>query len=472
MERPPRRRVDAVRVARLGEEAARARQVDLAKRVRVAGIVAEETGRDRRLGGDAAAVLEHARELARVDDEAHRLPELPAALARGRADDRVLHVEAQVEHRRDHRLLELHPERGHVGRQRARLHDAIEALLDDAGLVVVALEELRERGHVFLVETKLDALEERQRLADVGGIEERALAVVGLALARIDGGGCLPLGMTDAVPAWVALEHHAAPLVVLRKTERPRADRMLVEELAPLATVVRDDRLPRDRRRELHREPEEDLRIGLVELDLDRRRVEDAHARNAAGGAILLVDAPRGERGVVLPCGGEPCGEFREVDDVRERAADRAVDLRVADAHEREGDVVGRHLAGRAARAAEREARVVGELDVVAQLEAVCHVAAGARLRRRHGARETRDQSIGPLEQMVLEQLVVDGTRHDMVGGRVGDLRVERLRRLAERQVEHLPVLVVPRIRVVPARDDDHAGHEGQHRSPPHERLE
>src|SRR5439155_16501832 len=74
-------RVDAVAVAGVGEDLPGAGDVILAKGVLVAGIVAENPRRQRRLRLDAAAVEKKLQILMAIDGQAHGLAKLAAALA-------------------------------------------------------------------------------------------------------------------------------------------------------------------------------------------------------------------------------------------------------------------------------------------------------------------------------------------------------------------------------------------------------
>src|SRR5262249_31263663 len=155
-------------------------EVGLAIGIGVVRVVAKDAGRDQRLRGYVTPIVEDPLELDSVDREAHRLPQLARALAARRTDDRIVHVEADVEDRGLDALRERHPARRHRGRDLAPLHRAVEALLDDPRGIVVALQELVEARDVLLVEAEVDAIEEWERPSEVLGTKQAILRVSGL----------------------------------------------------------------------------------------------------------------------------------------------------------------------------------------------------------------------------------------------------------------------------------------------------
>jgi hypothetical protein len=123
--------------------------------------------------------------------------------------------------------------------------------------------------------------------------------------------------VTGPVPALVLDEADVVSLVVAIDPERTARDRMLREERSALLSVVVGDGLPRDRRRELHGEPVEDLRERLGQDDLDLALREDADAFDATDGAVLPVDALPSRTRVAAAL-GEPTPELGEPGDPRE----------------------------------------------------------------------------------------------------------------------------------------------------------
>ena len=144
-------------------------------------------------------------------------------------------------------------------------------------------------------------------------------------------------------------------------------------------------------------------------------------------------------------------GEGLESADLAEALDHRAVDLRVGEALDLEGDVGGGDGTRPPSGAGEREAIVVLVEEVGAQAEAVYDLAAGAALLARQRLGEPGDERVGALQVVVLEQRVEDRSGHDVVRGRVGGGRIEGARRADEVLVEHLAARVGVRVRVVRA---------------------
>jgi hypothetical protein len=177
-------RVDAVAIAGVGQKLARAGEIVLAKGVLVVRVVAEDAGRQQRLSGHAATVQEQLEVLAGVDGYAHGLTQLAAALAGCRAHHRVLHVEADVADARLHRLVQAHAPCLHLRRQPVALDHGVEALLDDAAVVIVALQQLVEARNVFPLAVELDAVDEGHAPSRVCGIDAALGNVRGVDLHR------------------------------------------------------------------------------------------------------------------------------------------------------------------------------------------------------------------------------------------------------------------------------------------------
>ena len=231
---------------------------------------------------------------------------------------------------------------------------------------------------------ELDAIEERERAAHVGRVEPAERRVLRLALRRVDRARRAPLRMPQPVEVRIALEHDRGSARSKRRhAEGAGADGVVLEEVAPLLAVPVLDRLPGHRRREGHREPVEQLRIGLGEDDLELVGAGDLHARDPARRGVLLVDGPR-SRTPASPSRSavEALGELAPALDLREGGDDRARHRGIRDPHQLEGDVAGHHLARAGARSAEREGGIVLEERALAQAEAVGDATVRQRARR------------------------------------------------------------------------------------------
>jgi hypothetical protein len=180
-------------------------------------------------------------------------------------------------------------------------------------------------------------------------------------------------------------------------------------------------------------------------------------AGDAAGAGVLRAGRQGGERGVRAAQLDEALAEIRKPQDLGEAADRRTVEGRVGHAHHRKREIGGGDLPGLAAALAEREARVGVEQDLRAELEAIGLATLGQRLGRGHGFGQPRNQPVGPLQVVVLEQRVVDVAGDDVLFGTVGDRRVECLGRLGEGGVEHLLAPVGVRIGIVGAAGDGQA---------------
>jgi hypothetical protein len=98
-----------------------------------------------------------------------------------------------------------------------------------------------------------------------------------------------------------------------------------------------------------------------------------------------------------------------------------------------------------------RKAEIGVKQDARSDLEAVDLLAVRKLLRLGDRRRQPRDQLIGAQQIVVFEQRVVDITGDDVLGGSVGHRGIERLGRLVERGIEHLPAEVAVRIGAVGA---------------------
>ncbi len=114
----------------------------------------------------------------------------------------------------------------------------------------------------------------------------------------------------------------------------------------------------------------------------------------------------------------------------------RAPDRRVADALEREGDVLRAHRPLVRAGREVREGGIGVEARALAQPQGVGDAPVRQRLRMRDLLEQPRHQGVGTLQVLVLEQGAVDVADHRVVVHGVGDLRVQRLRRVVEGRVE------------------------------------
>ena len=429
--------VDAVLVAGLGEQLPRALEIRLAEGVAVVLVVAEEAWRQRRLRQHAAAVGEQAQVLLGIDSEAHGLAQLAALVAGRRTDDRVLHVEADVEHRRLHLLVEADAASLHLRRKAAVDNDGIEALLDDAAVVVIALQELVEARDALLLAREPDLVEERQAAAGIGRVDALGVDVLLVDLGGEEGAGRIGWRGRAAIPGLVAREREAMLLLVEGEPERAGADRAIRQVGPPLLAVIVGHRLPGHGRGEGHGEPVEQLRVGRRQDELDLPVAAHHDALDAARRLVLLMHRQRRERGVGLAPLGEALTEGGKAEHIGEGARDRAVDGWIGKTGELEGDVRRRHLAGEAALLAQGKAWVAVEQDAGPQLEAIALLAVRQDLGLGDRLGEGRDQLVGPLQVVVLEQRVEDIADDDVLRRGVGDRRIERLGRLRERGVDN-----------------------------------
>src|SRR5262249_5582714 len=145
--------------------------------------------------------------------------------------------------------IEAHAARLHGGRQPTALDHRIEALLDDAAVVVVTLEELVELRNAFALAVEGHTIDEGQASTGVGGIDTAFEDVLGVNLGRKDGAGCV---VVCAVPKLIARKAEAILLLVKCKTEGPGADGMICKAVTAILAVISGHRLPGDWRREGH----------------------------------------------------------------------------------------------------------------------------------------------------------------------------------------------------------------------------
>src|SRR6516165_11746181 len=162
-----------------------------------------------------------------IDGDAHGLPQPAATLARRRADDGVLHVEADVEDGGLDADVEAHAVRLHGRRQPTALDHRVEALLDDAAVVVVALDELVKLRNVLALAVEGHAIDEGQAPTGVGGIDTAFGDVLGVNLGRKEGAGCIAVCGRGSVPKLVARKAETILLLVKCKTEGTGADGMI-----------------------------------------------------------------------------------------------------------------------------------------------------------------------------------------------------------------------------------------------------
>jgi hypothetical protein len=257
-------------------------------------------------------------------------------------------------------------------------------------------------------------------------------------------------------------EHDLELFVVLREHVRPRRDRVIGERRAPVFPVVVRDRFPRQRGRERHREPVEDLRVRLREHDVEHEVVAAVHAGELPDALVLDVHGQRGERRIRLAARGQAFPERGEAVDGAERLDDRRVDRRIRDALELEREVSGDDLTRPAPLAAELEARVVLKEEIGPQPKAVTHLPVRESLRLGDRLGEAGDELVGPLQVVVFDQRVEHVPGDVMLHGRVRDGRIERLRRLVEDGVEDFIVRVTLRVRVVRAAESRESNRECQ----------
>jgi hypothetical protein len=227
---------------------------------------------------------------------------------------------------------------------------------------------------------------------------------------------------------------------------------MIRESIAPVLAVVVCNRLPRQRRREGHGEPVEDLGIVARHDDLDTMPSTEPHALDLAHGRVLLVGWKLCEHLVLLTAQDEPLGEVREADDVREWLHHRAVHRGIGDPHQLERHVLCHHLPRPPALPAQLEARIILIQHAGPEIEAVRRPASLEDSCFWDRLGQAGDQRIGTLQIVVLEQGLVDRAGDDVRGSRVCDRRVQRAGCLAKGRVENLLLRIGVRIRIVRAR--------------------
>ena len=419
LERLAGRRIASAGIACLFDQPLRAVGIE-AVGVAVVFLEAVDPRRDELLRNLAHAVEEDLVFTLRIESAREGLPQffvLP--------EQRVLHVQARVEGAHVRVLLQPDATGAILRREFIRgADDAGEGVLAHAEIVEVALPREEESGDRLAEDSDLHLVEQRQRLA-CEGADERVL-IRGPAGCR-EGGGAVAL---------VAHEPEALVLVrILVDAERPGADGMPAEGRAAhrlprrpvgmFLAVVMQGRLARDRRGEVHREPIQDLRIRLLEVEVEPVRVHDFQPRQAL--AVVEGIAVLFRCGVAFLHAGNVFGEDR---------GDRALDLGIAQPLEGEMHVFRHHLPTPPA----GETRVVVEEDAALQLAAIGDGAVGIRHTLGQPREHARHDLVGiGLEGGILEQAVDHGLEDAAAHLIVGELRIESARRIRDVAVAHEP---------------------------------
>src|SRR5262249_59322721 len=115
----------------------------------------------------------------------------------------------------------------HGGRQPTALDHCIKALLDDAAVVVVALEQLVKLRNAFALAVEGHTIDEGQASTGVGGIDTAFDEVLGVNLGRKDGARCVAVCAQGAIPKLIACKAEAILLLIKCKTEGPGPDGMI-----------------------------------------------------------------------------------------------------------------------------------------------------------------------------------------------------------------------------------------------------
>ena len=394
------RGVLAVRITGLGQQFFRAIKVEREWRRLVR--VARYAGRNRALRTDDAVVVEPD-VLVRVEGAGHRLPELFVF-----ADNRVVHVEADVEQVEGRRREQADAARGELAGEHLVLRDhRVPVVARDAGRFELAGQEHQPLGRGVLDHVLDDAVDERDGLA---GVREqlRIRAGRGAVGVALDAAGLRPFRIPHELVAVV--------LAIGFEDVRPGADGMIHELLA-----VELDRLARNGKAVVHREDPQQLRVRPRQLDLQGVAVQGAKALDFRG-----VVGRRFAAGRFAP-------RIQADDAVVERPVARRAVLQVGDALHGVDEILGDEFAALAA--GFLEAGIVLEVDALANSEGVSQAVAR---HRGHGFGEQRFHPVRAVEIGILKQPFEDLAGGERGRNVAGPDRVEaaNLGRLAE--VHHL----------------------------------
>ena len=224
--------------------------------------ITEDTGRNRPLRGDAAAIAKNRNEFLIIERDGNGLTQLARALSQS-TDHRVLHVETHIANGGGDGGNQMNAFLLHIRCQscfalRTDFDCLIESVGADTGSIVIPLEKFIPIRNIFFFQAIHRFIDERNRLARIR--QQASCAIARLARARI----------TLAVEIGISHQHHLPIRVVNAEHIGAGADRIPIQHqvFLPHARLrIKMFGLPRHRREKRHRQPIQKLRILALESD-------------------------------------------------------------------------------------------------------------------------------------------------------------------------------------------------------------